>query len=308
MSLYPPPRKIVASVWTEMPAKFRRTHTVPDWAKANMAGRALDSFIEGPSFDRDGNLLVTDIPYGRVFSISPTGEWTLVCEYDGWPNGMKLHRDGRAFITDYKRGIMVLDLATGQVQPLLTHRHSESFRGVNDLFFDKEGQLYFTDQGQSGLHMPNGRVYRYNMQTDQLDLLLDTGPSPNGLVMNAASDVLYVAMTRANCVWRLPQMPNGETSKVGLFVQLSGGFTGPDGLAMDDKDGLFVAHCGNGCVWGFNAQGHPQVCIQSGAGLMTTNLAFGGSENKELFITESATASILRATTPEAGATMFAQM
>jgi gluconolactonase len=307
MSLYPPPEVIAASVWTEMPREFRRTGEVPEWAQANMAGRALDSFIEGPSFDRDGNLLITDIPYGRVFSVSPTGGWTLVCEYDGWPNGMKLHRDGRAFITDYKRGIMVLDIASGKIEPLLTHRHSESFRGVNDLFFDTDGKMYFTDQGQSGLHMPNGRVYRYDMQTDQLDLLIDTGPSPNGLVMNAASDVLYVAMTRANCVWRLPQMPNGDTSKVGLFVQLSGGFTGPDGLAMDAKDGLYIAHCGNGCVWGFDARGHPKVCVQSPGGLMTTNLAFGGAGNNELFITESARGSILRATVPEAGATMFAQ-
>jgi len=56
----------------------------------------------------------------------------------------------------------------------------------------------------------NGRVYRYDIESERLDLLLDTGQSPNGLVMNEREDVLYVAMTRGNSVWRLPIMPGGD--------------------------------------------------------------------------------------------------
>ena len=33
--------------------------------------------------------------------MTPTGDWTLVAEYDGWPNGLKIHRDGQLLITDY---------------------------------------------------------------------------------------------------------------------------------------------------------------------------------------------------------------
>ena len=69
------------------------------WADINRGGQTIDSFLEGPSFDRQGRLYVTDIPYGRVFRISAEGEWELVAEYDGWPNGLKIHRDGRIFIT-----------------------------------------------------------------------------------------------------------------------------------------------------------------------------------------------------------------
>lgn len=65
-------------------------------------GQLLDFPSSKGSFDRAGNLYVTDIPFGRVFRISPAGEWTLVTEYDGWPNGLKIHKDGRIFITDYK--------------------------------------------------------------------------------------------------------------------------------------------------------------------------------------------------------------
>jgi gluconolactonase len=305
MSLYPPPEILQAEVWTTLPDRFRIRDTSPDWAAANKPGRMIDSFLEGPSFDRDGNLWVTDIPYGRVFRISPAGVWDLVAQYEGWPNGLKIHRDGRIFIADYKRGILELDPVRGTVAPVVTHRHSEHFRGCNDLVFDSEGRLYFTDQGQSGLHMPNGRVYRYDLDADRLDLLLDTGPSPNGLVPNASGDALYLAMTRGNAIWRLPLMADGTVSKVGVFVHLSGGLSGPDGMALDSGSGLWVAHAGNGCVWGFSALGAPLYRVVSATGLTTTNIAFGGVDDAELFITESDTGHILRRRVPVSGRPMF---
>ncbi|MGN5354138.1 hypothetical protein ACQ4P5_19195 [Ralstonia sp. L16] len=65
--------------------------------------------------------------------------------------------------------------------------------------------MYFTDQGQTGLHDPTGRVYR--LCTDgRLDCLLANGPSPNGLVLTPDESALFVAMTgdNARCLagWR----------------------------------------------------------------------------------------------------------
>src|SRR3712207_8550982 len=62
------------------------------------------------------SLYVTDIPFGRVFRISPEGEWEQVAEYDGWPNGLKIHTDGRIFITDYKRGLVRSEEHTSELQ------------------------------------------------------------------------------------------------------------------------------------------------------------------------------------------------
>ncbi len=308
MSLYPPPEQREARVWTVLPDEFRIKNTSPEWAAANKPGSRIDSFLEGPSFDRDGNLWVVDIPYGRVFRISPAGDWKLVTQYDGWPNGLKIHRDGRVFLADYKHGILCLDPKSGTVTPVVTHRHSEHFRGCNDLVFDSQGRLYFTDQGQSGMHMPNGRVYRYDLDAGQLDLLIDTGQSPNGLVLNEREDTLYVAMTRGNSVWRLPLMSDGGTSKVGVFLQISGGLSGPDGMALDRSGGIWVAHAGNGCVWGFSSIGEPLYRIMSPTGLITTNIAFGGTDNRELFITDSETGSILRVLVETPGQSMFSHL
>lgn len=96
-----------------MPAAFRRA-AASGWADANRRGAALECLLEGLSFDREGNLWLADIPFGRVFRITPSGEWTLALGYDRWPNGLKLHRDGRVFIADHRLGLVVLDPATGR--------------------------------------------------------------------------------------------------------------------------------------------------------------------------------------------------
>src|ERR1700721_74812 len=67
------------------------------------------NFLEGPSFDHEGDLPWVDVSAGRVYRISPKGEWEVLAEYDGIPNGLKVHRDGSAFIADRKRGVMVVD-------------------------------------------------------------------------------------------------------------------------------------------------------------------------------------------------------
>jgi gluconolactonase len=297
---------IETEVFARLPDTFRKSGRCA-WGDANNGRRPTDSFLEGPSFARDGSLYFTDIPYGRIFRADAEGHVELVAEYDGWPNGLKIHRDGRIFITDYKHGLMLLDPASGRVSDVLTHRNSEAFRGVNDLTFASNGDIYFTDQGQTGLHDPTGRVYRFTPSPTGeggLQLLLSGIPSPNGIVLNGAETVLYVAVTRGNCVWRAPIMEDGTLSKVGLFIRMSGGL-GPDGLAIDEQDGLVVAHAGLGGVWLHDRLGIPTHFVKSCAGELTTNIAFGGADRRDLYIVESATGSILRARVPVAGRRLF---
>ena len=85
-------------------------------------------------------------------------------------NGLKIHKDGRIFVADYKRGIMQVDPATGKVTPYCERWRVESFKGVNDLVFDTAGNMYFTDQGLTGLHDPTGRVFG-SPDGEQLDCL-----------------------------------------------------------------------------------------------------------------------------------------
>jgi gluconolactonase len=291
MYLETPPRLIGTEIFSAMPDQFRRKGTATSWADANRPGQAVDCFIEGPSFDARGNLYVVDIPFGRIFKIAPDGEWTPVIEYDGWPNGLKIHPDGRILVADYKHGIMQLDADKGRMQPLLTARNSESFRGCNDLHIASNGDIYFTDQGQTGLHDPTGRVYRL-APSGRLDCLIDTGISPNGLVLDPSETVLFVAMTRDNGVWRAPLMKDGSVAKVGRFCSMFGP-SGPDGLTMDSAGRLYVAHASLGHVLVFARNGELIARIKSCTGPTCTNVAIGGEKRDRLYITESSTGTVL---------------
>jgi gluconolactonase len=280
-------------VFTRMPERFRRTGVRSDWADANRSGQATDSFLEGPVFDADGNLYVTDIPFGRIFRIDPKGEWEQVAEWAGEPNGMKFLSARELLVTDYRNGLMACDIATGAVRPYLERRNSERFKGVNDLIFDSHGNLYFTDQGQTGLHDPTGRLYRLR-RDGKLDLLLNNVPSPNGVALSADERVLYLGVTRGNAVWRVPLLDDGSVSKVSAFFT-SYGPSGPDGLAMDQKGRLIVANPGLGVAWVLNHRAEPEAVLRSCAGASLTNVAFGGPERKTLYCTESISGSVLRA-------------
>ena len=275
---FQPLEKIKAEVYTSMPAKFRRKGRTA-WSDPNRQGAEVECFLEGPSFDRQGNLWIVDIPFGRIFRISPKQEWELAVQYDGWPNGLKFHRDGRAFITCYKKGLLALDPKSGKLETILETAYSEGFKGLNDLHFASNGDLYFTDQGQTGVADPSGRVFRLRAP-GALDRLAGNVPSPNGITLNTKNNQVYVAVTRAQQIWRLPLMADGQPSKTGVAIQLSGGHAGPDGIEMDAEDGLVVCHLG-------------------------VDIAFGAPDRKTLYITDSLHGEILTARMPVAGKVMY---
>jgi gluconolactonase len=289
----PPPTVIETEVFATLPAKFKPGASEP---------RSRANFLEGPSFDRQGKLYCVDIRMGRVYRISPSAQWDIVAEYDGEPNGLKIDRDGRIFIADRRKGILQLDAQAGKVETVLAGNSKGRFKGVNDLIFAKNGDLYFTDQGTTGLHDPTGCVYRYTTR-GQLDCLLDNVPSPNGLVFNRKENELFVAVTRASAVWRVPMDQAGAATKVGLFVQLFS--PGPDGLALDEEGNVVVTHPGLGLVWVFSKRGEPLYQVKSCAGEMTTNIAYGGEDRKTLYIVDSKEANILIAQMPVAGKAMY---
>jgi gluconolactonase len=292
--MFKPPEEIKTEVFARVPDALQRP------------GPRGGSFLEGPAFDRAGNLFVTDIAHGRIFRVSAAGDLAVAYEYDGIPNGIAIHRDGSLYITDRKNGIIRLDLARGTHTTILDRLPTAPFHGPNDLIFASNGDLYFTDQGDTGLHDPTGRLVRLRAD-GRVEILLAHVPSPNGLVLDKAERSIYLAVTRANAIWHVPLSANSQrVGRVGNFIQLTGGpGGGPDGLAMDAADNLAICHVRLGSVWLFSQVGEPLYRLRSVTGTATTNAAFGGADGKTLFITESATGTILTARLPEAGLPLF---
>jgi gluconolactonase len=284
--------------FSRLPDNYRKA-VRSAWADANQGGRAIDSFLEGPVVDAQGHLYVTDIPNGRIFRITPQGAWDLVAQWDGEPNGMKLINANTLLVTDYRNGLMAVDIRSGDVRPYLERRNTERFKGVNDLTIDSQGNVYFTDQGQSGLHDPSGRVYRLSL-SGRLDLLLSNVPSPNGIVLSPDEKVLFVAVTRGNCVWRMPLQADGSVSKAGQFFT-SYGSSGPDGMAMDRDGRLLVANPALAYVWVLNQRAEPVQVLTGTSGHSLTNVAFGGVDGRTLYATDSTSGEILQAEMDVAG-------
>ena len=57
-------------------------------------------------------------------------------------------------------------------------------------------------------------------------------------------------------------------------------------------------------TWRLSPVAEPLLRVTSPVGISTTNVAYGGPDGSDLFITESATGSILRARMPAPGQTL----
>ena len=301
---FTPPEVIEAQVLTRMPDAWRKP-VRSEWADANKPGHVVDCFLEGPAFDRDGNLFLTDIPHGRIFKVTPSGDWQEVTNTGGWPNGIAIHQDGTLWVADYRRGLLRVDPKSGAVEVLLGHRNSESFKGLNDLVFDRDGQCYFTDQGQTGMHNPTGSVYRLRVN-GQLDQVLSNAPSPNGIALDTSGRFLYVAVTRGNAVWRGPLLGDGSISKVGAFRTFFG-TSGPDGMAVDSDNRLVVAHASLGGAFVLNARGEVTHFVRSPTGQTVTNVAFVPGTSR-LVLTDSEQGHVLVAELPGVGTELFSHI
>jgi gluconolactonase len=304
--MYVAPPELPTERFAQLPAAWHRLGLWSSWIAARGAG-PLHSFLEGPAFDRQGYLYCTDLAHGRIFKVAPTGEFAVFADYGGEPNGLKIHRDGRVFVADRKHGIVVVDGEGGVTTApgTLPRGPSACLQGVNDLLFASNGDLWFTDQGDSALNRPTGRVYRLRACTGELQCAVDGLAGPNGLAFSPDERVLYVAITRDNAIYSIALSVTGEVGKMGRFIQLSGSPTGPDGLAVDEQGNLAIVHAGAGTVWQFSADGEPLLRIRSCAGRRVTNIAYGGTDRRTLFITEAGEGVVLAARMPYPGLALF---
>ncbi|RZS81108.1 SMP-30/gluconolactonase/LRE family protein [Pigmentiphaga kullae] len=305
--MYAAPPDLSTEVFAALPPSLHLMQSMSPWVRARGAG-PLHSFLEGPAFDREGVLYCTDLAHGRIFRIDPAGRFSQACRYDGEPNGLKLHRDGRLFIADRRHGLMAMSPRDICPQALLAPEEARGLQGPNDLLFAANGDLYFTDQGDSALNRPTGRLCRLRRGAGRVETLVDELAGPNGLAFAPGERLLYLAVTRDNAIYSVPLDEAGRVGKVGRFIQLSGSPTGPDGLATDMRGNLAVVHAGLGSVWLFSAMGEPLLRIRSCAGRRTTNVAYGGPDRRTLYVTEAEQGVILAARMPEPGLPLYAHM
>ena len=126
---FKPLELIETEVFTSLPGKFR--NKVPQ-----RVGRRQPAKHSDRMFPRRPGLRPRRQPLSCATSRSAassastrkaTGIWSI--QYDGWPNGMKFHKDGRLFICDYKDGLLALDVKTGKLENDPAHRLQRELQG-----------------------------------------------------------------------------------------------------------------------------------------------------------------------------------
>jgi len=178
----------------------------------------------------------------------------------------------------------------------------QPLNGANDLVFDRNGILYFSDPWGSSIEKRIGAFYR--AYPDRRVERLDTGLAfPNGVALNAAESAVFLAETWTNLIYRYDIAPNGTVGPPRVFAQLADG-PGPDGMAFDDQGNLWVAHHGEGRVDVLDANGRQLDSIRL-PGKLVTNVAFGGLDRDEVVITDVSTASVYRVSIGVKGQRLF---
>lgn len=288
------PRDLRAGLLTRLPESLHHRGDPTDWVRVTRPGQRLHSFLEGPCIGADGTLWLVDVPYGRIFAIAPSGEWTLAHAYPGEPHGLARLPDGSLAVTDYRQGVLRFDPVAGTLAPIVARTNTEAFRGLGDITRGPDGSLWFTDPGRSSLTDPTGRLFRLRPGQHAAQPVLVNVPYPNGVALSPDGRFVYLAVTRANAVWRLmADAPDPLLPMAGVFLSLSGGL-GPDGLAVDRHGRIAIAQAQAGRALLFDRLGDPLARIRLPEGLWTTSVAFT-PDGDALLIVEAETASIYRA-------------
>jgi gluconolactonase len=256
-------------------------------------------FPEGPNFDPAGNLFVCNRWDGFIARVTPDGRSTRFVATGGKPNGARFHLDGRLFIADIGRREILTADAEGAVSVVIDGYDGEPLLGPNDLVFDRAGALYFTDPGLGEVTAP-GAVFRWT--PDRLTLLTSGQLYPNGLALNDAEDMLFVAETGSNRVSSFSIRRDGTLGRERVFIQFADGH-GPDGIAFGADRNLYVTHRGTGVVAVVDPAGRTVARLPAG-GALPSNVAFW---NESLYVTEDETEAVYRLDIGVRGQTLFHQ-
>jgi gluconolactonase len=258
------------------------------------------SAAEGPAFDKEGNLYFVDWLKSSIVKLTPDGEKSEYFNTGGIPAGLAFHPDGSLYVADEGENIHgVLKISPdGKAEILANEFEGQPLNGANDLVFDRNGVLYVSDPWESNADNLIGGFYR--LFPDGRLEQLDTGLAfPNGVALDAAETSVYLAETYRNRILRYSINPDGTLGprKVWADVSLP---PGADGMAFDVNGLLYVAHFNAGAVDVFAPDGTMVDRIPV-PGRQTTNVAFGGPENKTLVITEVETHAVYQVKLDVAG-------
>lgn len=261
---------------------------------------------EGPLWDmKRKTLLFSDIPRNVVMQWNSDKGVSRFLETSGYTgaapftgrepgsNGLTFDSLGRLTLCQHGDRRVSRREPDGKMTPLATQFEGKRLNSPNDLVYDNQGALYFTDPpyGLPGTFNDPARelnfqgVYRVG-KDGKLTLLTKELTAPNGLAFTPDYKTLYVANSqKEKPIWMAyPVKADGSLGAGRVFADVSKyyheGDGVPDGMKVDTQGHVFAT--GPGGVYVFMPDGALLGRILTG--VPTANLAWG-DDGSTLFIT-----------------------
>lgn len=247
----------------------------------------VPKYCEGVVFDRDGWGYTS---HGDTISrFSPDGRKHAPWAETGAPNGHKILADGTHLVCDASHAAVLKLSPDGKLLGYAANTSDgKPLRGPNDLTLDPKGGFYFSDPGGSSRDKPIGTVNYVDPQ-GKCRIVADGLAFPNGIVLRPDGKTLLVAESQRNRILAYPVESPGKLGPMKVFADLPNKEgdqidNQPDGMCLDEQGNLYVAHYGMKQVQVLDPHGKV-IRRYPGGNLTTSNVAFGGPQRDQLYIT-----------------------
>lgn len=283
-------------------------------------------FPEGPIALADGSVVLVEIQRGTLSRVTPDGAIDVVAELGGGPNGAAIGPDGAVYVCnnggfqwsdrdgllfpagtpeDYSGGrIERVELDTGKVDVLYRECDGYALNGPNDIVFDAQGGMWFTDLGKTyDTYKDLGTVYYAKPDGSHISRQIVHRETPNGIGLSPDEKTLYFAETITGRVWAYPIEAPGRVSQAPEAARLLVGVPGYqlfDSLAVDSAGNVCVATIFNGGITVISPDGANVEHVPTDD-LVTTNICFGGEDLRTAYITLSSTGRLVSTEWPRPG-------
>jgi gluconolactonase len=283
-------------------------------------------FPEGPVALPDGDVLVVELMGECITRVHPDGKKETVATPGGSPNGAAIGPDGALYVCnsggwDFTEimGLKVpgtelpghhsggrierIDIDTGDVTVLYTECDGHRLIGPNDIVFDAQGGMWFTDHARrEGRVQHLGAIYYAQPDGSSIREVVFPSDSPNGIGLSPGESVLYAAETHTGRLHAWSVTSPGEVAHNPLGSVLCGlpGMQLFDSLGVDSDGNIVVATLITGALTVISPTG--EVLDQALTGdMMTTNVCWGGDDLRTAFVTCSGTGRLISMPWPRPG-------
>ena len=244
-----------------------------------VAPGSFTSGVEGPAVDAEGNLYAVDYKRNRTIGIvPPDGEASVFADLPEGSrgNGIRFNSEGLMLVADYtEHNVLAIDTSTRKVR---VYAHEPRMNQPNDLAIGANDLLYASDPNWSD---STGQLWRVDRDGTTTLLETDMGTT-NGIEVGPNDQTLYVGESVQRNVWAYDLSEDGKISNKRLFIEFSS--HGLDGMRTDVDGNLYITRHGKGTVVEVSPEGEVLREIDL-TGKNPTNIAFGGEEGRQAYVT-----------------------